>query len=290
MSEEKNKSEVDEYTGTDTTGHEWDGIKELDSPMPRWWLWCYLASVVWAIGYWAVYPAWPLINDATSGFLGTTQRQVVASDLEESRNAKAIYAERLLASDLETIRSTPDLLQFAMAGGKASFGDNCAGCHGSGAQGAVGYPNLNDDEWLWGGSLDEIHTTISVGIRSVHEDTRINDMPAFLRDELLSRDEIDEIADYVLTINDTTDRTTQPAHEMFIDNCSTCHGEDGKGLREFGAPDLTDQVWLFGQDKEMVVDVISNSRKGVMPTWSTRLDPSTIKGLAVYVHSLGGGE
>ena len=243
MSEEKNKSEVDEYTGTDTTGHEWDGIKELDSPMPRWWLWCYLASVVWAIGYWAVYPAWPLINDATSGFLGTTQRQVVASDLEESRNAKAIYAERLLASDLETIRSTPDLLQFAMAGGKASFGDNCAGCHGSGAQGAVGYPNLNDDEWLWGGSLDEIHTTISVGIRSVHEDTRINDMPAFLRDELLSRDEIDEIADYVLTINDTTDRTTQPAHEMFIDNCSTCHGEDGKGLREIGAPDLTCEVW-----------------------------------------------
>lgn len=290
MSENDKNKEVDEFTGTETTGHEWDGIKELDSPMPRWWLWSYLACVVWAIGYWAVYPAWPLINDATSGFLGTTQREIVANDLAESKNEKAVYAEKLIISDLETIRSTPDLLQFAMAGGKASFGDNCAGCHGSGAQGSVGYPNLNDDEWLWGGSLDDIHTTISVGIRSVHEDTRINDMPAFLRDELLSKDEINEVTDYILTINDAGDRTSQPAHELFIDNCSVCHGEDAKGLRELGAPDLTDQVWLFGQDRETIADVISNSRNGVMPTWSTRLDPSTIKGLAVYIHSLGGGE
>ena len=193
-------------------------------------------------------------------------------------------------SDLETIRSTPDLLNFAMAGGRASYGDNCAGCHGSGAQGSIGYPNLNDDEWLWGGTLDEIHTTISVGIRSVHEDTRFNDMPAFLRDEFLTEEEIDEVTDYVLALTDSSYSRSENGTMLFMDNCAVCHGENAQGLKEFGAPDLTDQIWLFGQDRDAVKDVISYSRKGVMPTWSGRLDPTTIKALAVYVHSLGGGE
>lgn len=284
------KKEIDEVTGTDTTGHEWDGIKELNTPMPRWWLWTYLATVIWSIGYWAVYPSWPLIDSYLEGIWGTTQRQVVEIDLEESRNEKAVYAERLLSSDLQTIRSTPDLLDFAMAGGRASFGDNCAGCHGSGAQGAIGYPNLNDDEWLWGGTLDEIHETITVGIRSVHEDTRFNDMPAFLRDELLTKNEIGELADYVLSLSDNSSNRTENATNLFMDNCSVCHDEDAKGMKELGAPDLTDQIWLYGQDRESVIDVISYSRKGVMPTWTGRLDPTTIKALAVYVHSLGGGE
>lgn len=283
-------NEIDEITGTETTGHEWDGIKELNSPMPRWWLWTYYATVLWSIGYWIVYPSWPLINDYVEGIWGTTQRQVVAIELEEARQDKAVYADQLLNSDLETIRSTPDLLNFAMAGGRASFGDNCAGCHGSGAQGAIGYPNLNDDEWLWGGTLDEIHETITVGIRSVHDETRFNDMPAFLRDELLSEEEIDEVTDYVLSFTDNSYSRTENGTMLFMDNCSVCHGEDAKGLREFGAPDLTDQIWLFGENRDAVKDVISYSRRGVMPTWSGRLDPTTIKALAVYVHSLGGGE
>lgn len=285
-----NKNEIDEITGTETTGHEWDGIKELNNPMPRWWLWTYYATVLWSIGYWIVYPSWPLINDYVEGIWGTTQRQVVAMDLEEARQDKAVYADQLLNSDLETIRSTPDLLNFAMAGGRASFGDNCAGCHGSGAQGAIGYPNLNDDEWLWGGTLDEIHETITVGIRSVHDETRFNDMPAFLRDGLLSEEEIDEVTNYVLSLTDNSYSRTENGAMLFMDNCSVCHGEDAKGLREFGAPDLTDQIWLFGENRDAVKDVISYSRRGVMPTWSGRLDPTTIKALAVYVHSLGGGE
>ncbi len=284
------KKEIDEFSGIDTTGHEWDGIKELNNPMPRWWLWTYVVTVIWSIGYWVVYPSYPLLDSYITGVWGTTQRQVVAEDLEESRNAKAVYAERLLNSDLQTIRSTPELLDFAMAGGRTSFKDNCAGCHGSGAQGSEGYPNLNDDEWLWGGTLDDIHTTISYGIRSIHEDTRLNDMPAFLADGLLTEEEVEELADYVLSLSDNSYRATENAANLFADNCSVCHGEDAKGLREFGAPDLTDQIWLFGQDRDTVVDVISNSRNGVMPTWTGRLDPTTIKALAVYVHSLGGGE
>lgn len=284
------KKEIDEITGTATTGHEWDGIKELNSPMPRWWVWTYIATIVWSIGYWVLYPSWPLIDTYVEGIWGTTQRQVVAADLEQSRNDKAVYAERLLSSDLQTIRSTPDLLNFAMAGGRASFGDNCAGCHGSGAEGSIGYPNLNDDEWLWGGTLDDIHTTITVGIRSVHDDTRLNDMPAFLRDELLSESEIEEVTDYVLSLTDNSYSRTENGTVLYMDNCSVCHGEDATGLQIFGAPDLTDQIWLFGQDRETVIDVISYSRKGVMPTWTGRLDPTTIKALAVYVHSLGGGQ
>ncbi len=284
------KNEIDEVTGTETTGHEWDGIKELNTPMPRWWLWTYYITVIWSIGYWIVYPSWPLINDYAKGIWGTTQRQVVAEQLQVATQERAVYGERLMNSDLETIRSTPDLLNFAMAGGRASYGDNCAGCHGSGAQGSIGYPNLNDDEWLWGGTLDDIHTTITVGIRSVHDDTRFNDMPAFLRDELLSEEEIEEVSDYVLSLTDNSYRATENGSNLFMDNCSVCHGEDAKGLRDFGAPDLTDQIWLFGQDRDAVIDVVSYSRKGVMPTWSGRLDPTTIKALAVYVHSLGGGE
>ncbi|PCI33422.1 MAG: cytochrome-c oxidase, cbb3-type subunit III [Alphaproteobacteria bacterium] len=281
--------EYDEVTKTYTTGHEWDGIKELNTPLPRWWLWIIYASIIWSIGYWILMPAWPLVNGHTKGMLGYSQRDTVNAELQAAKDSRKVFSEKLLDADLATIKNTPDLMEFAMAGGKAAFGDNCSGCHGSGASGSKGYPNLNDDDWLWGGTLNEIHETISVGIRGVHEDTRISDMPAFLNDEILNKGQIKDMAAYVVSLSDTTIAPPAGTHEMFQENCAICHGENAKGNKEFGAPNLTDGISLYGADQETLRATISFSRKGVMPTWSGRLDPATIKSLAVYIHSLGGG-
>ncbi|MCF6216390.1 MAG: cytochrome-c oxidase, cbb3-type subunit III [Emcibacter sp.] len=285
-----NEPEYDEITDTYTTGHEWDGVKELDTPMPRWWLWTLYATIIWAVGYWIAMPTWPLISDYSKGVLGYSQRDVVAAQLNEAKEARKVYSEKLLSADLATIENSQDLLEFSMASGKAVFGDNCAGCHGSGASGAKGYPNLNDDDWLWGGSLDEIHETITVGIRGVHEDTRLSDMPAFLTDEFLDEGQIKDVAAYVIALSDKSVTPPAGSSEIYQENCAACHGEDATGNKDFGAPNLADSIWLFGADQQTLISTISYSRKGVMPSWAGRLDPATIKALAVYVHTLGGGE
>ena len=283
---------TDEVSGVDTTGHEWDGIEELDNPMPRWWLWVLYATIVWAIGYWIVMPAWPLMTTYTKGVLGYSQRAAVMSDIAEVKASRAGEEAKILASSLDEITKDPALKRFTLAAGQAAFGDNCAACHGSGAQGAKGYPNLNDDHWLWGGSLEEIHYTINYGIRSAHDDTRFNDMTAFLADEILEKQEISDVAEYVLSLSGTsTDSEAASRGEpIFEENCVACHSEGGVGSREMGAPNLSDKLWLFGGDRETVIQSISYGRKGVMPTWEARLDPVTVKALSIYVHSLGGGE
>ncbi|MGE3626878.1 MAG: cytochrome-c oxidase, cbb3-type subunit III [Hyphomicrobiales bacterium] len=286
------RPEIDDVTGVETTGHEWDGIKELNKPLPKWWLWVLYATIVWSIGYWVLMPAWPLVASHSKGLLGYSQRSVVQKLLDDARAAQASLRSRIASSDLASIKSDPELLQFAMAGGAAAFGDNCAPCHGRGAQGAKGYPNLNDDDWLWGGGINDIHKTLLSGIRSGHSDARDNQMPAFGRDGILNQEEIRAVVQYVLSLSGRSDDAVAAAAgaKLFTDNCVACHGEGGKGNRELGAPNLTDAIWLYGSDKADITDVIRNARNGVMPAWQGRLDPVTIKQLAVYVHSLGGGE
>ncbi len=286
------KREKDAYSGVETTGHEWDGIRELDNPLPRWWLWIFYASIIWSIGYWVVMPAWPLISDYTRGVIGHSQRQNLKSDMAALQAARGSYGERLTTASLEQIEADPALQQIALAWGKSAFGDNCATCHGAGGAGAKGYPNLNDDIWLWGGSLDEIRHTLVVGIRSSHEETRQSQMPAFGRDGILETAQIRDLGEYVLNLSGRADdkAAVDRATQAFADNCAACHGPEGKGDRAFGAPDLTDGDWLYGGDKASIVETISKSRAGVMPTWAGRLDAPTINALAVYVHSLGGGE
>ncbi|MHA1523289.1 MAG: cytochrome-c oxidase, cbb3-type subunit III, partial [Alphaproteobacteria bacterium] len=195
------KPEIDKVTGQETTGHEWDGIMELNNPLPRWWLWVLYASIVWSIGYWIVMPAWPLISSHTKGMIGYSQRLVVARSLDAAKQAQSVYLNKITEADLSAIKADAELLRFSLAGGEAAFGDNCAPCHGRGAQGSTGYPNLNDDDWLWGGTLDDIHLTLKVGIRSSHRDTRDNAMPAFGRDEILKPGQIADVAEYVLAIS-----------------------------------------------------------------------------------------
>jgi cytochrome c oxidase cbb3-type subunit 3 len=275
----------------DTTGHEWDGITELNKPLPKWWLYVFYATVVWAVGYWAVYPAWPLVSSYTKGWLGYSQRENVAEQLGQAKAAQAAYRQQIAASDLAAISANPELLNFALAGGEAAFGDNCAPCHGRGAQGAFGYPNLRDDSWLWGGTLDAIHQTITHGIRANDPDTRTDQMPAFGRMGLLNATQVNDTTEYVMSLSGHADDSAaaQRGAKIFADNCSPCHGKDGKGNQALGAPDLTDQLWLYGGDKSTIAETIINARNGVMPAWGGRLDPETIKELTIYVHSLGGG-
>lgn len=281
-------------TELETTGHEWDGIHELNKPLPKWWLWTFYATIVWAIGYWLLMPAWPLVSGYTKGFLGYSQRESVAEQLQAAKAAQAGFRKQIAASDLAAISDNPELLRFALAGGEAAFGDNCAPCHGRGAQGAFGYPNLRDDSWLWGGTLAAIHQTITHGIRANDPDTRSPgaQMPAFGKSGVLTEPQIADVAEDVLSLSGRADDKEAAARgaKIFASTCSPCHGPQGKGNQAIGAPDLTDELWLYAGDKATIMSTIRGGRGGVMPAWGGRLDPETIKELAIYVHSLGGGQ
>jgi cytochrome c oxidase cbb3-type subunit 3 len=278
--------------GPATTGHEWDGIREYDNPLPRWWLWVFYACILWSIGYWIVMPAWPLISSHTKGVLGYSQRAVVERQIERNRQAQSVYVERIRTSSLADIRKDPELLSFATAGGRSAFVVNCSQCHGSGAQGATGYPNLNDDSWLWGGKLEDISYTIAHGIRNGGDGARDSAMPAFGRDEILDQGQVADLVEYVVSLSggSATAAAAERGAALFKEQCVACHGEDGKGKQEVGAPNLTDTIWLFGGDRASIRETIHGSRRGVMPAWKDRLSPETIKQLTVFVHSLGGGK
>jgi cytochrome c oxidase cbb3-type subunit 3 len=286
-------SDFDKITGKTTTGHEWDGIKELNTPLPRWWVITFYLCIVWAVGYWIVYPAWPLVSGYTSGVLHYSSRADVAVELANLEKIRGDKMVALGAASLADIEKDPALLALARARGKTVFGDNCAPCHGTGAAGAKGYPNLNDDDWLWGGTLDQIMQTIQFGARSGHGKTHEGQMLAFGKDGTLKADEIVTVANYVRSLSGLATRPGYDAKagaRIFADNCTACHGEQGKGSQELGAPNLTDKIWLYGSDEAAIIESITNGRAGVMPAWVGRLDPSTIKAMAVYVHSLGGGK
>lgn len=284
---------IDEISGTETTGHEWDGIRELNTPLPRWWLWTFYASIVWAAAYCVFYPAWPLVNSVTQGVLGYSSRAEVAKEIELAKTAQAKFLDQIKSKSLDEITQDRALLQFAIAGGRSAFAVNCSQCHGTGAAGAQGYPNLNDDDWIWGGSLKAIHHTIAHGVRAEeNDDTRTSQMPAFGRDEILTAAQISTVAEFVLSLSGKEHDAEKAAlgAPLYKENCVACHGETGQGNREVGGPRLNDQISLFGSDKATIVNIITNARQGVMPAWGPRLDDETVKQLAIYVHSLGGGE
>lgn len=288
MSENKR---IDEPTGTQTVGHEWDGIEELDTPMPRWWVLTFWASIVWAIGYVIVYPAIPMLDSATTGLWNWSSRGELAREMSAEAKRRAPITAALAALPIDQLETDPKLLQAAVEGGRAAFKVHCVQCHGSGAEGSKGYPNLNDDDWLWGGDLQAIHYTLIHGVRNPdHKETRFSQMPAF--NGVLESAEIGAVVAHVRAISGQKkpNATSARGAALFATNCATCHGPDGKGLREFGAPNLTDQIWLYGGDGESLRATIAKSRYGVMPRWNNRLDPVTIKMLAAFVHSLGGGE
>ena len=285
--------EIDAVTGTMTTGHEWDGIRELNTPLPRWWLWTFYICIVWAVGYWIVYPTWPLLTMSTEGVFGYHTRTAVVEDLNALKAIRGPMMDKLTNASVADIVNDPQLLDFARAQGRVAFADNCAGCHGAGGGGAKGYPNLNDDDWLWGGKLAAIEQTIRHGARSGDKDEHQGNMPAFGRDGILKTNEISAVADYVRSLSGlSTEKGADLAlgKKVFVDNCSLCHGLEGKGNRELGAPNLTDKIWLYSSAKETIMEGVQNGRGGVMPAWEGRFSDPIIKALTVYVYSFGGGE
>ena len=290
--EHHHEKHIDDVTGIETTGHVWDGdLRELNKPLPKWWLYTFYACCLWAAGYWVLYPAWPLANDYTKGILGYSQRATVAAEVQAGKDAQSAMRTLLDQTPLEDVAKNADLKRFATAGGAAAFGTNCAPCHGRGAQGFPGYPNLNDDDWIWGGKLLDIHTTIVQGIRQETSDARNMAMPRFGLDAILEPAQISDTAEYVLSLSGgSTDKDAAGRGQaIFAEQCAACHGENGKGNQEMGAPNLSDAIWLYGGSKATVMESIKTGRGGKMPAWANRLDPVTIKSLAVYVHGLGGG-
>lgn len=284
------KKDIDQISGVETTGHEWDGLKELNNPLPRWWLWVFYVCIIWAIGYWVVYPTWPTLSGSTKGTAGWTQFTRLEKEQQAISELQSVYLENFKGASFDKIMNDEQLYTFATAGGAAAFKDNCATCHGTGGAGGKGFPNLNDDDWLWGGKVEDIYQTLLYGVRSGHDETRVSMMPAFGRDGLLSREDIASVVNYVSKISTEGHDLSSKGYALFQQNCASCHGPEARGGRQFGAPNLTDGIWLYGGSKETIYKTVYGGRGGVMPYWKGRLDENTIRQLAVYVHGLGGGE
>lgn len=297
-----------------TTGHSWDGIEELNNPLPKWWLYTFYLCIAFAVGYSVLYPAWPLIHGATPGLLGYSTRAAVETDIKHFDDLNAPIKAKLVAADLNSIEADDSLKSYAMEAGKAIFATNCAPCHGAGAAGVkgLGYPNLLDNDWLYGGSLEAVHTTVTHGVRNTVDPDARNVgiyMPAWsdkatgpladVATAKLTTDQLSQIVSYVLKISGqkADDVKAAAGEKIFTDNCVACHGDGGKGNRDMGAPNLTDAIWLYGGDDATLTATIANGRGGVMPSWgyarkgsTPRLTEDQIRAVAVYVHSLGGGE
>ncbi len=299
-----------------TTGHAWDGdLQEFNNPLPTWWVYVFYVTIAFAIGYWLVYPSWPFGKGFLPGIPvpgiskityvnseGETveshwnTRALLAKKLNEAEEMQKPYFSKVAASDFGQIAKDPELSGFVLSAGKALFTENCAPCHQQGGQGVLGFfPNLTDDDWLYGGSYDKIHQTLVNGRRGY--------MPAF--GEVLSAGEIDALANYVASLSGIPHDGNKAAsgRALFTSEaaaCFYCHGENAKGRQDIGAPNLTDKIWLWAdvpgadkpEDKLAAIrsTIIAGVNKGVMPAWGGRLSPEQIKVLTVYVHELGGGK
>ncbi len=278
---------VDEHSGVETTGHEWDGIRELDNPLPRWWLWSFIACIGIAIIGWVLFPAWPGIHGYTPGILHLSDRANVERELGKLQSVRGEEGKRLTNASLEEIERDPQLQAYAFAVGQSVFGDNCATCHGTGGTGGKGYANLKDDVWLWGGSPEQIQATITHGVRSGDPAAHISQMPAFGRDGLLAPEQVGDLTEYVVWLSHrpADQAAVGRAAPIFAAQCSSCHGPAGQGNQAFGAPNLTDADWLYGAERDAIHGQIQNGRGGVMPAWGGRFSPETIKALAVFIHA-----
>lgn len=280
----------------ETTGHSWDGIEEWNNPLPRWWVWVFVGTIVWGVGYTVAYPAWPLLTEATPGVIGGNTRLDVAAEIAAVDKSNEAVKAKLVAADLTAIGADEELANFATNAGAAIFRTNCATCHGSGAAGVEGkgYPNLLDDDWLWGGTMEDIHLTITHGIRNTTDkDARYSEMPKFGADEILDATQIAQVAEHVLALSGQEHDATLAAAgaTVFVDaGCNACHMDDGTGDRMQGAPNLTDAIWLYGGSREAIIETVTNARFGVMPNWNERLSEDEIRAVAFFVHSRGGGE
>lgn len=287
------KDERDPHSGYLTTGHEWNGIKELNRPVPKA-IWLFLSlAFIFALSWWILMPAWPTGRSYTHGILGVDQRTAVAQNLAAAATQRAAWTDQIGKLSFDQIKADPQLMRYAAETGHTLFGDNCAACHGRTGQGGKGFPNLTDTAWLWGGALKDVAETIRVGINSSHDQSRSSQMPAFGHDQILDHSQINDVVAYVQSLSATgTSAISNPANvtagaQIFADNCAACHGETGQGSTDMGAPNLTDNSWLYGGDADTLYTTIYYGRQGQMPSWEGRLSPLERKILTLYVAQLG---
>jgi cytochrome c oxidase cbb3-type subunit 3 len=283
----------DPVTGRQTTGHEWNGIKELDTPVPRGVLIFLIVTHVWAVAWWFFVPAWPIGTTYTKGILGVDQRTTVEERVIEGQQERQSWTVRIETESYDAILADETLMQTVRATGRQLYGDNCAACHGRDGQGRAGYPNLTDDDWLWGGDPELIEQTLRYGINTAHPDTRIGQMPGFGRDGMLDREQVRSVAAYVHSLSNPDLSTeenrdgAEAGREIFAASCAACHGDKAQGSIETGAPNLTDDRWVYGGDLESITASIHGGRQGHMPTWDERMSDAEIRILSLYVHDLG---
>jgi len=281
----------DPHTGHQTTGHEWNGIIELNTPVPRVIYFFLAITVIFAVGYWILMPTWPIGTTYTKGLLGDDVRADVTESVKQAALQRAPWTSQIESKSFAAIAKDPALMNVVRETGRTLFGDNCAACHGREAKGNKGYPNLTTQSWLWGGSPEAIAETIRVGINSTHPDTRSSQMPAFGRDGMLQRPDIDKVVAFIRSLSHPNDKTiaadqATAGKEVFAANCASCHGEDAKGNQEMGAPDLTDAFWIYGGDVQSITNTVWGGRNGHMPTWEGRLTDLDRKILALYIADL----
>lgn len=278
--------ERDPLTGHKTTGHEWNGITELNTRVPRAVWWAIGITHVWALIIWILLPSWPLITTYTKGLLGVDQRELVQGEIQAGQRYRAYWEANLGAASLDKIRGEQALMDVVVASAPTLWGDNCAACHGMLGVGGPGFPSLTDDAWLWGGSDEAVLESIRVGINTTHPDTRVSEMLAFGQLDVLTRDQIRAVAAYVQSLSGLADPDPEVRAEgqtIFEVNCASCHGDDATGMNEVGAPNLTDAFWIYGGSDEAIFTSIHDGRRGWMPAWEGRLSEAQNKILALYL-------
>jgi len=276
----------DPHTGYLTTGHEWNGITELNTPVPRVVYFFLILTALFAVVYWILMPAWPLGSTYTKGLLGIDQRTSVAASLKQAALDRAAWTTRIDKASFAEIQSDPQLMAIVRQTGRTLFGDKCAVCHGRNAKGGKGFPNLTTSSWLWGGTPEAIAETIRVGINSAHPNSRSSQMPAFGRDGMLPRADIENVVAYVRSLSNPGDAPPDriaAGKKVFADNCVACHGESAQGNTDMGAPNLTDPFWIYGGDLDSVFTTVWGGRQGHMPTWEGRLSELDRKILTLYL-------
>ena len=287
--------EVDPVSGRETTGHTWNGISELDTPIPRGVLLFLIITHIFAVIWWVLMPTWPLGETYTKGVLGVDQKTTVEASLEEGVRARVSWVSSVETLAYDEIRANERLMAAVRTNGNQLFGDNCAACHGRDGKGRENYPDLTDNDWIWGGGPEAIAQTLTVGVNSSHPESRIGQMPAFGRDEMLDAQQVWDVATFVTSLSDPNVSTADNidrvdrGREVFQSTCIACHGDDAKGNPELGAPNLTDNRWVYGGTLQRIIATIHGGRQGHMPTWDERLTPVEIKVLALYVDDFGKG-
>ena len=283
------KPERDPESGWMTTGHEWNGITELNTPVPKL-VWFFLiVTALFSVGYWVLMPAFPLGSTFTKGLLGADDRAAVTASVKQAAADRAVWTGQIASKSYAEIERDPSLMAAVRETGRTLFGDNCSVCHGREAKGSRGFPDLTRASFLWGNTPEAIAETIKVGINSAHPNSRVSQMPAFGRDQVLERPDIENVVAYVLSLSGAKASVgnVEAGKTVFTANCAVCHGPDGKGKTDVGGPDLTSRTWTHGGDEASIYNDVWGGLQGQMPSWEGRLSPIDLKILALYIADLG---